>query len=636
MTRAFVTQTSFTAGEIDPRLLGRTDLRAYGDGARRLRNVVVETTGGVRRRPGLRHIAPAAGQGRLVAVELGAAGSYILVFTAFQLEVFDGAAKIATLPTPWDATNLPKLVWAQRRDELILTHPDVPMQLVTRSEAGVWSIETFAFATTDDGLTRAPFARFVDDDVALQGDAVSGPVNLVASAPVFTADHLGGVVRIRGVQIDLTSIVSSTQASGVIRANQPDLFTGATVDWDELAFSEARGFALAVTFHQARMVLGGTRDLPNGLWLSRTGRYTDFDLGDGLDDEGIEFRLASSDLQEIRALVAGRHLQVFTTAGEWIVTGSPLTPVNIQVDQQSRVGSPADRHVPPRDVDGATLFAARNGREIREFLFTDTELAYQSADLALLARHLVDDPVDQAFDQARRLFLSVMADGSLATIAIYRNADIAAWSRLTTAGSFLSVAALDGEVFMLVERSGGVAIERFDDGLQVDAGLSFTSATAETVWGGFDHLEGLTLAVVADGQAVEPATVAGGSITLVAAARSVAAGLPFTHEIEPMPAVPAVGRGLPLDAAYRPVRVTLRVAETQSVRIDTGDGLREIPMQRIGDGPKDRGPAPFSGDLALRALGWRRGADQPPWRIEQDTPLPSTILSVTTEVKVND
>jgi hypothetical protein len=40
--------------------------------------------------------------------------------------------------------------------------------------------------------------------------------------------------------------------------------------------------------------------------------------------------------------------------------------------------------------------------------------------------------------------------------------------------------------------------------------------------------------------------------------------------------------------------------------------------------------------VALRAMGWRRGMGRPPWRVVQDDPLPATILSVTTEIKVND
>ena len=74
---------------------------------------------------------------------------------------------------------------------------------------------------------------------------------------------------------------------------------------------------------------------------------------------------------------------------------------------------------------------------------------------------------------------------------------------------------------------------------------------------------------------------------------------------------------------------------TQSLHIDTGGGLRELPLHTVGEGPMDRSPAPFTGDRSVRALGWRRGTEQPPWRIEQATPLPCTLLSATTEVKVN-
>jgi hypothetical protein len=188
---------------------------------------------------------------------------------------------------------------------------------------------------------------------------------------------------------------------------------------------------------------------------------------------------------------------------------------------------------------------------------------------------------------------------------------------------------------MLVARANGVFIERLDDTLLVDSGRRLSSSEPSLVWDGFDHLEGHKVAVVADDQAVEPTTVAGGAIMLAAPARTVVAGLPYTHIIEPMPAMLAPGRAGGQDLAYRPIRITLRLLATQSLHIDTGGGLRELPLRTVGEGPMDRSPAPFTGDRSVRALGWRRGAEQPPWRIEQTTPLPCTLLSATTEVKVN-
>ena len=47
-------------------------------------------------------------------------------------------------------------------------------------------------------------------------------------------------------------------------------------------------------------------------------------------------------------------------------------------------------------------------------------------------------------------------------------------------------------------------------------------------------------------------------------------------------------------------------------------------------------PARVSGLRRLRSLGWVRDQTQPLWRVEQSAPLPFTLLSVTTELKVND
>ena len=72
-----------------------------------------------------------------------------------------------------------------------------------------------------------------------------------------------------------------------------------------------------------------------------------------------------------------------TDVGEWVVSGSPLTPTNVSVDLQTTVGSPLDRQIRPILVDGATLFAGASKRDLREFIFSDTEQAYQAPDIAL-------------------------------------------------------------------------------------------------------------------------------------------------------------------------------------------------------------------------------------------------------------
>jgi hypothetical protein len=59
MPRVTTVQTNFTAGEVSPRILGRTDMERYAAGSETLENVVILLQGGIRRRDGLRFSAAA-------------------------------------------------------------------------------------------------------------------------------------------------------------------------------------------------------------------------------------------------------------------------------------------------------------------------------------------------------------------------------------------------------------------------------------------------------------------------------------------------------------------------------------------------------------------------------------------------
>jgi hypothetical protein len=85
------------------------------------------------------------------------------------------------------------------------------------------------------------------------------------------------------------------------------------------------------------------------------------------------------------------------------------------------------------------------------------------------------------------------------------------------------------------------------------------------------------------------------------------------------------------------VQVTFRLHETGALVVDLGYGPRPTPFRQVGGNMTFGAPTPnFSGDKRLRALGWRRSGIDRPWRIEQAAPVPCTILSVTTEIKVTD
>ncbi|MEZ5814989.1 MAG: hypothetical protein R3E13_09795 [Alphaproteobacteria bacterium] len=632
MTRIREIKTTFTAGEVSRELLGRGDLRAYENGALALRNVFINPTGGVTRRAGLGYIDTAAGDGKLIAFEFNTQQTYLLVITDTQVDIYAGGVKDATIAAPWTAAQIAQLAWTQSADTLLLTHPDVPPKKLTRNSGGTWSLTDWNFFT-DNNIIAQPYFKFADSEVTLTPSGTTGSITLTASADVFEEGHENTRMRVAGKEVEITDYDSPTVVTVTTIEDLPN--TDPTIDWFEQAFSPVRGYPATVAFHQDRLVIGGSRDMPNRLWFSKSGDLFNFDLGTGLDDESIEFAILSDQVNAIRGIFSGRHLQVFTSGAEWQVTGDPLTPASVQIRRQTRNGSLVDRHIPPVNVDGATLFVARNKSEVQEFLFTDLEQAYKSSDLALLSRHMIEDPVDMDYDSKRRLLFLVRGDGQFAALTVFRAEAVAAWTLHNTLGSVKSVAVVGDDVFMLVNRGADYFIEQLDDTLNLDSALTGEVGSPATLWSGLDHLDGQSVSIVADGEVLANQTVVSGQIMLSEAASTIEIGLPYTHIVEPLPPSELGNAGG--GRRVRLIEGVFRLQDTQSLKLDVGRGISDIALRQLGEDPILDAPPPLvSGDIKVRSLGWQNDKTKPLWRIEQDVPLSFTLLSVTTQIKVND
>lgn len=631
MTRIPTIKTTFTSGEVSSDLLGRGDLTAYDNGALKLRNVFIQPTGGIIRRSGLRYIDTALGLGRMMAFEFNSEQTYLLVLTHQKLSIYAGDVLETTLDAPWEANDIQQLAWTQSADTLLLTHPDYPPRKLIRSGLGVWSIVNWEFYS-DAGRICQPMYKFAPSAVTITPSATTGTITLTASASVFDAGHAGTRLRVGNKEVQIVSVASATVVSASVIETL--ISTAATVDWEEQSFSPVRGHPTTAAFHQDRLVIGGSRDLPNRIWMSQSGDLFNFDLGTGLDAEAIEFGIFSDQVNAIRGIFSGRHLQVFTSGSEWMVTGDPLTPATVQIKRQTRVGSMTDRYIAPIDVDGATLFVARNGQELREFIYTSVEEAYQSTDLALLSHHIITTPVDQDFDQKRRLLFLVRADGQFATLTVYRAESVAAWTLHETAGEVMSVSVVGDNVYLLIKRGTEYFIELVDDNLHLDAALSGESGTPTSTWAGLNYLEGQILSVVADGKVETNKTVSAGQITTDNPASTLQAGLPFTNIIEPLP--PANISEIGYSRAVRMVEATFRIKDTAAITLDIGRGLKNISLRKLGeDTILDAAPPLVTGDIKVRAYGWKNDTSKPLWRIEQSLPLPFALLSAHTEIIAN-
>jgi hypothetical protein len=203
---------------------------------------------------------------------------------------------------------------------------------------------------------------------------------------------------------------------------------------------------------------------------------------------------------------------------------------------------------------------------------------------------------------------------------------VVAWSLLETAGAVRTVVCHRGQPHVLIDLDGRTLLERFDETAVTDHTVHLTGPTPTTVWAGLDHLEGQQVLALAPGADPVRAVVGAGTIVLPEPLPELSVGSPITHLIEPLPLVVPTGSGVSLDRPYRPVRVVFRVLRAGALRANVGAGVRSIDL-----GAHDA--SGHTGDVVVRALGWRRGTRLPAWRIEQDDPAPCTVLSVTTEIK---
>ena len=226
----------------------------------------------------------------------------------------------------------------------------------------------------------------------------------------------------------------------------------ATDNWSEQSFSAVRGYPAAATFHENRLVFGGTIAQPDTLWFSTIGKFFNFDVGTGLDDESFDLTASTGDVNTVRYLISNRDLQVFTDSAELYVPAylnQAITPTNAQMRKQTPYGC---EFTYPHPFDGATLFIQAGGNVMREYLYTDNEAAYTSSSISSAASHLIVDPkclgvANGAFGRSESYAFMSTGDGNMSMFNSNRAERRAAWTHFTTNGSFCSVLGVGSRIF---------------------------------------------------------------------------------------------------------------------------------------------------------------------------------------------
>jgi len=203
------------------------------------------------------------------------------------------------------------------------------------------------------------------------------------------------------------------------------------------------------------------------------------------------------------------------------------------------------------------------------------------------------------------------------------------------------------QVWVIVKRTVNGSTRRYVEYLNVfafdetdntsfnflDSALSY-SGTAATTFTGLDHLEGQTVAILADGATHPDKSVSSGSVVLDRSATNVKMGLAYHSTLKTMRIDAGSQDGTSQGKTKRIYEITARLY--QSVGVEIGPDLsnmERIPF-RTSANPMDEGIPVFTGD---KEIEFRGNYDTDGYiLVRQTQPLPFTILSLYPRLVTND
>ena len=454
----------------------------------------------------------------------------------------------------------------------------------------------------------------------------------------FGNDYTGHVL--------ITGYTSATQVTGTVKKQLAS--TEATKDYQFASWSQKNGFPTCAGFFEDRLVFAGSKAEPQTFWASKTGDYYNFGTSiPALDNDAITATLNGGQMNGIKAIIAFGEMILLTAGGEYKVTGNgkPITGENVLSQAQEYRGI---SDVLPVTVGSRIVYLQQQGNLIRDLAYSYDVDKYTGDDLNLLASHLFERHkiTSMTYQQTpNSIVWCTRDDGVLLGLTYLKEQDVYAWHQHSTAhGKFINVCSISGpqedELYCVVEREGNYYVERMvareastepEDQYFVDSGITVSGNTKTNEVTGLDHLEGLEVAILADGNVQPLQTVTDGKITLKRAYSKIHVGLPIHAEMQTLPLEFNAEDGTFMSRKKR-------VSALMAMFKDSRGGL-----YGIGDGPKNefkwRSTEKWGEPIALFTGKKKMPVPQANWNetvmvtISQEDPLPLTILSLVPQIE---
>lgn len=581
--------------------------------------------------------------------------------------------KIYSFAHPYAAADVAFIRFAQDNLDMYLAHRGYAPRKLTFTSLTNWSLTTHSFAPAIAApasltLTPVPAAaqslsyavaalatETLEEGLPITASIANGSLSTGGRTTVSWPAVAGAV---------LYNVYRQTASGyGYIGTTDALTFSDTNITPDQSIrpkaarnpFGSAGNYPGVVTFIEQRLAFASTDSQPQLIEMSKVAAFTNFTVSyPSQADDGLRFRLRTRELNNIRSMVSGRALFVFSSSAEWVVLGNDtegvLTPTSIVPRPESYFGS---YDMEPLVVGDVAMFIEPDGSTIRDFLLTlNPNAAAQSRELTVLVRELFEGREITSWCHTtapHRTVWVTLSDGSLLSLAYMSEHEIWGWTRHRLGGQapfvYQVASAREGvsdRLYAVVGRFDPAAnkevvqTERLElrvdtsvtQAFFVDAGLTYDNdAETASIVSGLLHLRGQEVVALVDGDVVDNLVVnAAGVVNIGVEGNVIHVGLPYDSYLQTLPIdfeTEAVGSMQGRFKAVGEVSINLKRSRgvQAGIRLDALNELVEWEPAMVG------GPIPLSTkQVNMTVAGdWVRDATI---FVVQRYPLPMTVLGI--------
>jgi len=409
-------------------------------------------------------------------------------------------------------------------------------------------------------------------------------------------------------------------------------------------FVGAGNYPTSVGLHQQRLAFGGTYNVINGIWLSRSADFENMDKSRPLrSDDSMLFSLVANEVNAITHLVSLKELVVLTGDGLWAVSGggdnAAITPSSVMAQRETGRGAV---RVKPLLVDEVVFYITSKGRLLRTLGFSFEIDGYKSDNVSIFAPHLFTQSgvIRIAYQEEPHACVYCLRDnGTIIALTWEIDQEVWGWSQFEIDG-FVEDICVIGEsgydrLYAIIRRTiNGVVkrnLERMAlpgtnlNACHLDCSATFIQDPAIATVSGLHHLEGATVSATYNGYVSHGLTVVGGKVSVPEASNQISVGLRYEGLIETLSPV-LTSRGGTMHVETQQVTdVVVRVLEGKGLSVGiTGyeDSFEQL-SDNVGDNVLDHRDYTMTDFMVNLPGDWKESSTV---LIKQTEPFPAQVV----------